>query len=71
MHDTLAKIVQLEADKLLLLAQGQRSLAGDSLEALEQLCRCVRALRVMDAKGAAVDDVPEADDLALIASSQK
>ena len=67
----MAKVVQLEADKLLLLAQGQPSLDGDRLAALEQLCRCMRALRVMDAKGAAVDDVPEADDLALIESSQK
>lgn len=46
MHDTLAKVVQAEANKLLTESAGTDPLASDRLDALEKLCRCVRALKV-------------------------
>lgn len=52
MHD-LAKVVAKEAAKLLALADQKDPLSRDTIEALEILCRCAKALKT---------DAPPGDD---------
>lgn len=70
-QDTLTKVIELEAGKLLARAQGPSSLSEDDLASLEALARSVRALRgAAPAKGAGEgDDSGDVNDL--LAQAQK